>query len=659
MLNADSSPYDLTNKTVTFNDHKENDKYVVDNKVTVVDARNGSISYTLHDQVFASTGVAWFEIIDSSGNKVDSTQNFNLDVENAANASVYNTNYINQLDDLREQMQHIVDSADTQNKAQLTKAQSDLNAKLDSMQQAYNTMQAQQQASYKSAEDTRNTQWAGDKQRIDNEWSTDKTRIDNEAKSQKDVINNDYQSAKSAINSDWNTDKQRIDGEWTTQKAGIQDSANTQINAIKSSADTAKNDWSSDKQRIDNEWSTTKTSLDSQLASLKSQLDGIQNTTNTLKSTDIPDLSSKADAVQAKVTQLQNSLGNINWSSYVKSVNGVRPDSNGNAQIPVSWNNLADKPWFNYSLYNGDIHFNTSNGNFEWFTKNYTSNAVQNGGTMAIDLDDDGALVETAAELTKMRYFPQVRRNLNSSDDANKITESGYYKIVTPEERPANVPDDAQFCFLKVHNFDNGDVQQFIILPYDSDPNERKNIYYRTIAPRDNKYPAWRRLLNNDDRTELEQQIANAGKVKTVNGIQPDAGGNITISGLTKSVQINGQTYNPGSDGKLTIPMYFLSGIDVVSGYNIATNQATTTTGGQNVSNNGHNSGWLVDSRALPPFAQAINNLTGRIDALEHQPVRGITDVDGTHHDVKFLSQSDYNALSTKDPNTLYITPES
>lgn len=600
LLNSDSSPYDLTNKTVTFNDHKSNDKYVVDNKVTVVDARNGSISYTLHDQVFASTGVAWFEIIDSSGNKVDSTQNFNLDVEDAANASVYNSNYISQLDKLREQMQSIVDNADTQNKAQLTKAQSDLNAKLDSMQQAYNTMQTQQQASYKSAEDTRNIQWTGDKQRIDNEWSTDKARIDNEANSQKNTINSDYQSAKNAINSDWSADKQRIDGEWTAQKAGIQDSANTQINAIKSSADTAKSDWSSDKQRIDNEWSTTKTSLDSQLASLKSQLDGIQNTTNTLKNTDIPDLSSKADAVQAKVTQLQNSLGNINWSSYVKSVNGVRPDSNGNAQI-----------------------------------------------------DLDGYAPLTA--LQAIQHFPLSVRILTGSDDMNKIVDTGYYQISAPEQRPKNAPSDAQYCFLKVHRFDEGDIQQFVILPYQ---NDRKDIYMRVISPRDNNYPDWHRILNDVDLTNINNSIANAGKVKTVNGVQPDAGGNITISGLTKSVQINGQTYTPDSSGKVTLPNV-LSQIDAVTGYDVAGNSAQTGVNNVEIQSNGHHGGYLVASSALTPFAQAINNLTGRLDALEHQPARGITDVDGTHHDVKFLSQSDYNALSTKDPNTLYITPES
>lgn len=644
MLNADSSPYDLTNKTVTFNDHKENDKYVVDNKVTVVDARNGSISYTLHDQVFASTGVAWFEIIDSSGNKVDSTQNFNLDVENAANASVYNTNYINQLDDLREQMQHIVDSADTQNKAQLTKAQSDLNAKLDSMQQAYNTMQTQQQASYKSAEDTRNTQWSGDKQRIDNEWSTDKTRIDNEAKSQQDGINSDYQSAKSAINSDWNTDKQRIDGEWTSQKAGIQDSANTQINAIKSSADTAKSDWSSDKQRIDNEWSTTKTSLDSQLASLKSQLDSIQNTTNTLKSTDIPDLSSKADAVQAKVTQLQNSLGNINWSSYVKSVNGVRPDSNGNAQIDAMGNTT--------------LKFNT------WVQTTADSTTASNTDLVATKQSDGSYKINNYSDYTSLNVAAN-RRNINllngsstlSSPDFNNICDTGVYYIAHIEQSP-NKPTTSSGVLQVLRAGSNNEYRITQIFSADN----HWELYYRTRRNAE-AFGSWNRIIYDNDlqsmQTVLQQQIANAGKVKTVNGIQPDAGGNITISGLTKSVQINGQTYTPDSSGKITVSMPFLSSLNVVKGYNIATGQPMNAASGQTISSDGHNSGWLVDGNALQPFAAEINNLAGRIDALEHQPARGITDVDGTHHDVKFLSQSDYNALSTKDPNTLYITPES
>ncbi|KRM85739.1 hypothetical protein FC41_GL001054 [Lactobacillus hominis DSM 23910 = CRBIP 24.179] len=68
-----------------------------------------------------------------------------------------------------------------------------------------------------------------------------------------------------------------------------------------------------------------------------------------------------------------------------------------------SWSDITNKPKYRYSLYNGNIHFNSSSGNFEWFTKNYTSNEVSDSGTMAIDLDDDAALQETATALNNVK----------------------------------------------------------------------------------------------------------------------------------------------------------------------------------------------------------------------------------------------------------------
>lgn len=292
-INEDNSPYDLTNKKVTFNEHKDSDKYVVDTNVQIIDARNGSISYTLHSQCYAATGEAWFEIADASGTVVDSTQNFNLKVKDAANASIYNTNYITQLDQLRSQMQTLVDNADGQLKQQLKTTQDQMNQKLTELGNAYQLAEQGRANAYKQAEANRDNGWSQDKQRIDTEW---------------------------------NQDKDRINGEWNTQKKSIQSTANNQQSSIQSTAD-------SNFKAIGNEWSQIRNTAKSELATIQTNINSLQAVIDNLNKNKIPNLNQLVSAIQDKVTQLQNNLHDINWASFVKSVNGVTPDANGNVQV--------------------------------------------------------------------------------------------------------------------------------------------------------------------------------------------------------------------------------------------------------------------------------------------------------------------------------------
>lgn len=292
-INEDNSPYDLTNKKVTFNEHKDSDKYVVDTNVQIIDARNGSISYTLHSQCYAATGEAWFEIADASGTVVDSTQNFNLKVKDAANASIYNTNYITQLDQLRSQMQTLVDNADGQLKQQLKTTQDQMNQKLTELGNAYQLAEQGRANAYKQAEANRDNGWSQDKQRIDTEW---------------------------------NQDKDCINGEWNTQKKSIQSTANNQQSSIQSTAD-------SNFKAIGNEWSLIRNTAKSELATIQTNINSLQAVIDNLNKNKIPNLNQLVSAIQDKVTQLQNNLHDINWASFVKSVNGVTPDANGNVQV--------------------------------------------------------------------------------------------------------------------------------------------------------------------------------------------------------------------------------------------------------------------------------------------------------------------------------------
>ncbi|MCT3347733.1 DUF2479 domain-containing protein, partial [Lactobacillus hominis] len=311
LLNFDKSPYDLTNKKVIFNEHKDNEKYVVDDSVAIEDKTHGIISYKLHDQVYAAKGTAWFEIQNEDGSVVDSTQNFIINVKDAANASIYNSNYVPALERLRDQMQNLIDQAQKIENDQTTKftqnltnnlknAQTQLNTKLTSMQQAYDNLENQRTSAFNTSQDNRqNTFNQSEKSRSDT-YTQDKTKRD----------------------ADWTADKARID-----------------------------KDWSADKARIDGEWQTKKATLDSTIADLSKKLSDIQTSLTDLSNTKLPAMNKYADDVQKKVTQLKADFNAIDFSSYakiadvytkkevdqkvasagkVKTVDGQQPDANGN-----------------------------------------------------------------------------------------------------------------------------------------------------------------------------------------------------------------------------------------------------------------------------------------------------------------------------------------
>lgn len=135
-LNHEGQPYNLENKTVTFMENKDGDKFVSDPNVQIVNATAGFVRYTLQSQVHSASGIAWFEINDDSG-LVDSTGNFNIRVENGLRATADNTTYISDLEKLKQQMETqmetLIQQADGELKTELQKAEQQFNQELQNV----------------------------------------------------------------------------------------------------------------------------------------------------------------------------------------------------------------------------------------------------------------------------------------------------------------------------------------------------------------------------------------------------------------------------------------------------------------------------------------------------------------------------------------------
>lgn len=299
ILNPDGTPYDLTNKSLVFNENKDGDKFVSDSNVSIVDARIGHITYQVHDQVHSAKGTAWFDIIDkSNGSKIDSTTDFYIEVRDGLKCTVYNTTYIADLEKLKQQMETLLKQADGELQAELQKAEQQLDQELQNFRNQYNSLSADFQNQFKAAQNARQQ---------------------------------DYTNQKNAINQDWTNNKNQIWSQWNDDKANIDKQAQDTIQAIKDNAkqvlDKDQADWNAKQQswddtfsRIVKEWQVKTNSLNSTVQDLTTEFGNIINELTDLMNKKLPDMNAKTDAVQAKVNELRASLGQTDWTSFAKDL---------------------------------------------------------------------------------------------------------------------------------------------------------------------------------------------------------------------------------------------------------------------------------------------------------------------------------------------------
>ena len=285
-LNHEGQPYNLENKTVTFMENKDGDKFVSDPNVQIVNATAGFVRYTLQSQVHSASGIAWFEINDNSG-LVDSTGNFNIRVENGLRATADNTTYIAALEKLKQQMEALIRQADGELKTELQRAEQQLNQELQNFRNQYNSLSADFQNQFKNAQNARQQ---------------------------------DYNNQKDAINADW-----------ANNKSNINKNAQDTINAIKSNAkqvlDEDQADWNAKQKQWDStfsaivkEWQVKTNSLNSTVQDLTTKFGNIINELADLMNNRLPNMDSKTNAVQAKINELKASLGQIDWTSFAKDL---------------------------------------------------------------------------------------------------------------------------------------------------------------------------------------------------------------------------------------------------------------------------------------------------------------------------------------------------
>lgn len=430
----DGTNYDLNGKNVQFADNKDGQKLVLDENVQIDSSKIGVIHYTLDKNVYSASGTAWFEIITSDGNVIDTTQNFYIEVLRDAQLNVANDNYISSLNGLIAHVKVAGDKAQETINTLVTQLTQDVKAK----QQDADNVSANLTKKFDDKMADLNNQlsnYQAKYNQLSSDWATELQTISNQATSdinakyaQKLVdLQNDYNSWKAKTVADFNATVDPI-------KKSIEQSATDLASVTKSVQDTV-----------------------AQMNVLKQDFDKI-DFTKFVTGNQIKNYYTK--------TEVNNIVADLNakiaTAGTVKTVDNIKPDSNGNIQT-------------------------------DHYTKSQTDQKLGQKITF-VKCDS-----------------PQAAHDASMNPAADGSIVLGIYDM--NDEPSQAVVGEQKINIEWLYN------------------------HLNDLSTQVSGLSSLQSLINGKadsatvyTKTQVDQMIANAGKVKTVNGTQPDSSGNISIS---------------------------------------------------------------------------------------------------------------------------------
>ena len=270
VMDADSSGYDLTNKVITFSENKVGGKIVVDSAKENFERLNdkaGRFRYKLVDAVYAASGEAWFSISTPSGDVIDTTKSFNIDVIEDASIHINNDNYVSTLTALETHYKSIIQRTEDDNAALLAKFNQQIKDAVDTGN-----------SNIQKVIDSAN--------QLISSWNA---QISNE------------QQAFEKLQNDWQTQTSQINADYESQKKEIQKDADNQLADNKKAAADALTKLENDKQAA----------LDQANIDFKNKLQSIQADYNTWKATTIADFQKQLDQLQQELKDDEDAQSSI------------------------------------------------------------------------------------------------------------------------------------------------------------------------------------------------------------------------------------------------------------------------------------------------------------------------------------------------------------
>lgn len=480
VTDADGSGYNLDGKTLEFSENKEGGKIVSDNDqghFEIKDAKAGRFVYTLAPAVYAASGVAWFDITSADGSVIDTTKNFNIDVIEDESIHINNDNYVSSLASFETHYDGVIKKAKENSEALLTKIDGQLSQALaDNNKKAADSLTDQKAQLQKLIDSTNQLQ---------TDWNAQFTK-------QKQSLSD-------------------VDASWQTQSKKIQDDANSQIAEIESNADTQKN---AIQQAADDQLKKINENANSEIDKLK------QDAADQLKS--------NQTANDAEINSVKQQLSDELAKVETDKVTAIQGITNARDKaIQDATDKLTAKLQSVQADYDSWKTSTVSDfqAKLDKLTKELaTDESSQTALKQAIDSAKDTISKIKDVDFTVYVHKDDLKNYYTKAELDPMIEQAGKVKSVNgvkPDEKTGNINIPAP---------DLSGLETKVDAKTDHDKLDKK-ITDNATAIKDNSDAIATKANASDvyTKAELDPKLADAGKVKTVNNVQPDSSGNITI----------------------------------------------------------------------------------------------------------------------------------
>lgn len=259
---------------MVFKENKITGTAVRDSNVSITDASNGEIRYTLQDAVHGADGVAWFDIVDSSNDQlIDSTADFYIKARDGLKFTALDVSYMSDLDKIKEELsKRISEEVDQQTADKLQQWKSNVDSAMQTMQQ-----------SYASVVDDFNSKYNQRYESITNSFNQVQSQIDTANSKISDAISsatNDVEQAKNSMQQNYANIVNDFDSKYKQQYNSVTES----FNQVKNKVDGYNQAVQDFNNRIDTTVSNANNRLDTVVNNAKNRVDTtITNAESTLK----------------------------------------------------------------------------------------------------------------------------------------------------------------------------------------------------------------------------------------------------------------------------------------------------------------------------------------------------------------------------------------
>ena len=589
VVDATGTPYDLSDKKIVFSESKDSGKYVVDDgkdsrsgKFALTDAKNGKFSYTLQEQVYPESGTAWFDIVSADGTVLDTTVSFRFVVIPAPTLHVNDDNYSSTLEALQAHYQGVIKNTETS-------TQNLINSLTDKINQAISNGQKSIADELTDAQKKLQALLNRENSLIQN-WTAKVAEIESNADTQKRAIqkvaDDQLKANKNANDAEIADVKKQLADELAKAEAD----KTTAIQGITEARDKAISD-ATDKlnanlRSLQEDYNTWKTSA---VGDFQAKLDKLTRQLNT-DETDQANLKRAIDSAKEAVSKLhdvdftvyahKSDLGNYYTKSQTdqklgQKITFVKCDS------PQAAHDVSMRPATDGSIVLGVYDMNDEPSqavvgdqkiNIEWLYNHLNDLSTQVSGLSSlqslINGKADSATVYTKTQVdSTVNYLKALIDNAGKVKTVDGIQPDGKGNIQTDHYTKSQTDQKLgqKITFVKCDSpqaahdasarpaadgsivlgiYDMNDEPSQAIVG-----DQKINIEWlynhltdlstqvsglsslqSLIAGKANSADVYTKSDTDSIVNNLKELIANAGKVKTVNGTQPDSSGNIAIS---------------------------------------------------------------------------------------------------------------------------------